>query len=749
VDRAYLDAVRHSARSQLVQAGPKGTVAPRRGGNGHAADPAIVNRWPRACLALGLLTAYRHFRQEDDLGAVVAFADAIVDGDGALVPPPGDVGACMTGPALIELFEQAADARYRKAAGAATRFLLDSHVKTPHGTLPYDPRLPSLVLVDTLPMVCPLLARYGVRFEVPEATQLAIAQLREFLADGRSARSGLPFHAFQVDGPAELGMVGWTRGTGWLAMALVDTLAALPNDHEARSELAAATAALAQAVRPFQTENGLWRWAVPAPGGLLDTSGSAMLGYAMAKAVELEVLDGSWWDVAERAAAGVASLTRADGTVDKAQGECIDVGLYPATSGPGPWAQGPAVALAALVLARRRVAPVPVGDGAGAAVIDANLPGGNVLVDRVEGDHVYVRPDPRDSMGKALYWSFRVRRAGGRQLTFHLPGPEVVGPRGPAVSIDGGVTWDWMPAGPDFSYRVPEGIEEVRFWVAMPYQQADLDRLIRRYDGNPHLETGILTTTRKGRFVERLRLGKLDAPPEVRVLLTCRHHARESMASWALEGIVETVLADTQEGAWFREHVELLAVPLMDKDGVEDGDPGKDRKPHDHNRDYLGESIFPEVAALRRFVPEWSEGKLRVALDLHCPELIGGGDRPGSNEQIYFLGNPGQQSVRRLDELSAILEQSQSGPLTFRREHNLPWGQGWNTGEAPRCCSRWAETLPGVVLGTVLEVPFANAGGQTVTIETARALGHDVARALQRFLATLSPCQQPETTDSR
>jgi len=337
VDRAYLDAVRRSARSRLLQAGP-----------------ANVNRWPHACLALGLLTCHRALYESDDLNAVLLFADSIVDAHGEFVHPVEDVSGCMIGPALLDLFERTAAVRYRRAAEAATRFLLDRHVKTPHGTLPYDSRLPSLVLVDTLPMVCPLLARYGVRFEVPEATQLAVVQLREFLAHGRSAASGLPFHAFQVDGPAELGMVGWTRGTGWLAMALVDTLAALPNDHEARSELAAAAVSLAEAVRPFQTENGLWRWAVPALGGLLDTSGSAMIGYATARAVELGVLDISWWDVVERAAAGIAGLTRADGTVDKAQGECIDVGLYPATSGPAPWAQGPAVALAALVLARRR-----------------------------------------------------------------------------------------------------------------------------------------------------------------------------------------------------------------------------------------------------------------------------------------------------------------------------------------------------------------------------------------------------------
>jgi len=49
------------------------------------------------------------------------------------------------------------------------------------------------------------------------------------------------------------------------------------------------------------------------------------------------------------------------------------------------------------------------------------------------------------------------------------------------------------------------------------------------------------------------------------------------MASWALEGLIEEVLADTADGRWLRERVEFLMVSLMDLDGVEDGDQGKNR----------------------------------------------------------------------------------------------------------------------------------------------------------------------------
>ena len=70
------------------------------------------------------------------------------------------------------------------------------------------------------------------------------------------------------------------------------------------------------------------------------------------------------------------------------------------------------------------------------------------------------------------------------------------------------------------------------------------------------------------------------------LVLTARHHACESMASHVLEGILSGVLADDDCGRRWREGWQVVAAPFMDKDGVEDGDQGKNRRPHDHNRDY-------------------------------------------------------------------------------------------------------------------------------------------------------------------
>jgi hypothetical protein len=375
---------------------------------------------------------------------------------------------------------------------------------------------------------------------------------------------------------------------------------------------------------------------------------------------------------------------------------------------------------------------------AGGPEIDCDFPGGNIVLDRIDGDAVYLHQDPRDTAGFWFYWYFRVRGAAGRTLRFRFTDRNVIGVRGPAVSTDGGRSWSWLGTesvqGASFAYAFPADVGEVRFCLAFPYFESNLDEFLRRHEGNPSLVVEHHATSLKGRAVRRLRLGRLDGEPEHRVLLACRHHCCEMMASWALEGIMEAVLSDAPDGVWFRRHIELAVVPFMDADGVADGDQGKNRKPHDHNRDYLGESIYPEVAALREFVPRWSQGKLRIALDMHCPYLSGRSPSQAGNEDIYFVAGRDADKWAELEKFSAILEETRQGPLPYRRKQNLPHGQMWNTLAEPRSFSRWAALQPGVTLAAGMEIPYATATEVDVTDQSARALGRDLARAMRVYL---------------
>ncbi len=367
--------------------------------------------------------------------------------------------------------------------------------------------------------------------------------------------------------------------------------------------------------------------------------------------------------------------------------------------------------------------------------IDASFPGGNILVNKIEGETVTLGPDQRDSVVPWFYWYYRVTGAGGKRLTFVL-GRDNLGARGPAVSLDAGRTWNWLggQAVTDgaFTFQFPVKADDVRFSVGMPYLRANLDACLARHRDNPFLHLEVLTKTRKDRDVPVVRIADPKGMSRYAVAITGRHHCCEMMASYALEGLVEGALADDPAGRWLRANVDFLFAPFMDTDGAEDGDQGKNRAPFDHNRDYAGDPPrYPEVAALKKRLPEWSAGRPLLFLDLHDPAL-----RTDIHETVHFLEPEERDMAARMDKLCTALEREQQGPILYRKAHNLRFGAGYNTHIArPSPLSAgWARSLPNTLLGCTVEIAYANAAGCEVNAHSARELGRDIAVAFMHFL---------------
>ncbi|MBD3266522.1 peptidase M14 [bacterium] len=373
--------------------------------------------------------------------------------------------------------------------------------------------------------------------------------------------------------------------------------------------------------------------------------------------------------------------------------------------------------------------------------VDARFPGGNIIVDRVEENDVYIHQDLRDTKGDWFYWYFRVRGAEGKTVRFHFTKSNVIGVLGPAYCRDG-QNWHWLGKHAveekTFSFSFKKTDRAARFCFAIPYTQSNLDAFLDRYQENPQFQVDTLCTTKKGRKVERILLGCLSREPAAKVLLTCRHHACEMMASYTLEGMMESILTD-RANRWLKHNVEFMVIPFVDTDGVEDGDQGKNRRPRDHNRDYAGESIYSSVKHLREWVPTWSDGKLRVAIDMHDPYIRG-----NMNEKIYFVCGPDEANSKNILQYSDFLEHvtqqrniSNKECLLFYTKNVLPWDTAWNKPEnytQGKSNARWTSELPGIWFGSTIEIPYANAEGRAVTAESARWLGRDMATALRMYL---------------
>lgn len=360
--------------------------------------------------------------------------------------------------------------------------------------------------------------------------------------------------------------------------------------------------------------------------------------------------------------------------------------------------------------------------------ISAAIPAGNILVEGVRGSAALIRQDLRDTEGDWFWWCFEARASQPGDAHFRFTGSDVIGTRGPAVSTDGGINWRWLGRsavhGQSFNYRFEPQALAARFAFAIPYTERDLARFL---NGRKGIRTEALCLTNKGRTAERLRFGAAG-PGAVKVLLAARHHCCECIASYALEGLVEAALDDR----WLRANVAFAAIPFVDKDGVEDGDQGKNRRPRDHNRDYDGESVHPTVRAIREWAPEWGAGRLAFALDMHCPWIRG-----AHNEDIYFPGGEEPRNWARIVRFGTLLEKLNRGPLPYSTRNNIAFGTAWNTAANYRqgmSFARWAAALEGIRAAGTIEIPYANCGTVDVTAESARALGRSLAAALREFL---------------
>lgn len=376
--------------------------------------------------------------------------------------------------------------------------------------------------------------------------------------------------------------------------------------------------------------------------------------------------------------------------------------------------------------------------------LDADYPGGNIKIVRWEGDTVCVAPDLRDTgpNGWWFHWNFRLKGPADTPVTVVFTERNPISTVGPARSHDGGRTWAWMgrdavveiqvDGKPAWSFQAVahQGASEVRYAMCPPYMESDLSAWLDRYRDTPALRVEELCRSRKGRRVELIRIGDPEKPI---VLLTSRHHACEATATRALEGLLEAALGDDELGRKWRANWQMVAIPFMDKDGVEDGDQGKNRAPHDHNRDYNDEPLYPEVAALMKFGDE-NKDRVIATLDMHCPTLRG-----HWNERTYIVGSADPRVWANEQAFARILERTRQGPIPFSAGDDLlPYGKAWNTAantKNGRMCSEWsAATFTQAKLNSTVEIAYGDSMGVEVNAESARALGRDLARALAEHL---------------
>ena len=286
-------------------------------------------------------------------------------------------------------------------------------------------------------------------------------------------------------------------------------------------------------------------------------------------------------------------------------------------------------------------------------VISKDFPGGNISVIKMTKDTVQL-----ENIGSHwFYWAFSVEDVcdtgeESRTVRFEFPTQtRRFGIFGAAVSEDL-INWRWTDNTRDngFSYTFKNGDKKLYFSFCFIYNDIRLSKLLSELN----VKTDIFCFSRKERAVPCFTIGN----GEKVVLITSRHHACESSGPFIMEGIAKAAKRLPLEGYRF------LFVPFVDYDGVVDGDQGKNRRPHDHNRDYsvTENSIYPETAKIRELA---DLGEIYAFFDLHSPEISG-----KEFDHFYFLSLSGPEeswdTIKK--ELSYL---SENDPSSF--EYTGKW----------------------------------------------------------------------------
>ena len=245
------------------------------------------------------------------------YYDRFVNEDGTIntyVRSKFNIDMINPGKVLFFLYDQTGDEKYKLAADTL-RDQLNDHPRTSEGGFWHKKRYPSQMWLDGLYMGAPFYAEYIMRYGNPEELNDVYKQFELIEKHLYSDKTGLPRHGWDEsrdqkwsDKGTGLSATHWSRALGWYAMAIVDVLEVVPSQDEKREWLVSRLQNFVDQAVKYQDETGAWYQVTDLgdkKGNYLEGSGTAMLTYAIAKAVNMNVLPESYMAYAKKGFAGM------------------------------------------------------------------------------------------------------------------------------------------------------------------------------------------------------------------------------------------------------------------------------------------------------------------------------------------------------------------------------------------------------------------------------------------------------------
>jgi rhamnogalacturonyl hydrolase YesR len=223
------------------------------------------------------------------------------------------------GAALIKANAVRPDPRYKEGIDLAAAHILTRQLRLPDGTLARPRPVKTAIWIDDAYMSVPFLAQMGKatgdrKYFDDAARQVIGMSARLFNRD-----NGLFDHSWFADMDDDARFY-WGRGGGWAMMAMAELLSVMPEPHPDRESVLEIFRRGARGAAETQGGTGLWHQLLDKTDSYLETSGSAMFTFAIARGVNRGWLPVSYAPVAQAGWRALEQRIRADGQIE---GICV------------------------------------------------------------------------------------------------------------------------------------------------------------------------------------------------------------------------------------------------------------------------------------------------------------------------------------------------------------------------------------------------------------------------------------------
>lgn len=295
------------------------------------------------CMMTAYMDLYENTGKEKYLKFCDSFVDYFIKEDGSIVSYMQDefnLDNIKEGSVLFKLYDFTGKQKYKKAMDTLYS-QLEKQPRTSEGNFWHKLIYPHQVWLDGMYMAHPFYLEYERRYNNKKNYSDILNQFKNVEKFLKDEKTGLYYHAydssrkmFWCDPETGHSPNFWLRALGWYVMALVDILEILDcdEDKEFYDYISLIFHDLINSLIQYQDDSGMWFQVVNRKDNkknYLETSGSAIISYAILKAVKMGILPESMSQSGIKAFTGICNkyLYRDEKGNMNLGGTCLVAGL--------------------------------------------------------------------------------------------------------------------------------------------------------------------------------------------------------------------------------------------------------------------------------------------------------------------------------------------------------------------------------------------------------------------------------------